>query len=212
MSRLFASLRNRLAAAGIAAVTAAVGFSMTASDVGAQDQSETDRLREALRSSTAQVRALEDQRTAIQAQLSQVTGERDNLKEEVTEAKAQAKKAEKDYRVAVREFNDRLEERNEALGKWKDAYAEAADVARTKDAERAKFEAEAAGWKARNNACVGKNQELVKVGRDLLGRYEDVTLGDKLVAREPLIGIGRVRVQNLLQDYGDKVLNQKIDQ
>ena len=52
----------------------------------------------------------------------------------------------------------------------------------------------------------------MKVGRDLLGRYEDVTLGDKLVAREPLIGIGRVRVQNLLQDYGDKVLNQKIDQ
>ncbi len=139
-----------------------------AATTGAHAQSETDRLREALRGATAQVRALEDQRTALQAQNAEVTRARDALKSEVDTAKAQAKKAEADYRQAVREFNDRLEDRNQALEKWKDAYTEAATVARTKDAERAKFEGESKAYKASTKACTLKNKELVKVGRELL--------------------------------------------
>lgn len=196
--------------AGLVIAFAVVGLVLPLG-VSAQSQSETDRLREALRSATAQVRSLEDQRTATQAQLAEVTRARDALKADIVVAQAQAKKAEADYRVAVREFNERLEERNQTLEKWRDAYTEAATVARTKDAERAKFEAEAANFKARTRACTVKNQELVKVGRELLFRYEGVTFGDMVIASEPLIGIRRVQIQNLLQDYGDRVLNQKVD-
>ena len=177
----------------------------------AQAQSETDRLRDALRSATAQTRSLEDQRTAMQAQIAEITRARDALKAEVATAKAQAKKAEADYRAAVREFNDRLEERNQALEKWKDAYTEAANVARTKDAERAKFESESKAYKASTRACTVKNQELVKAGRELLQHYEGVTFGDQILAQEPWIGVRRVQIQNLLQDYGDRILNQKVE-
>jgi chromosome segregation ATPase len=189
-----------------ASVLAAIAVS---SDAHAQ--SETDRLREALRGATAQVRALEDQRTSLQAQNAEVTRARDALKSEVDSAKAQAKKSEADYRQAVREFNDRLEDRNQALEKWKDAYTEAATVARTKDGERAKFEAESKAYKASTKACTLKNKELVKVGRELLTRYEGVTFIDTAIASEPLVALRRVEIQNLLQDYGDKVLNQKVD-
>lgn len=182
---------------------------LAASD--ARAQSEIDRLREALRSATAQTRAMEDERTALQAKLAEMTRARDALKSEIDTAKAQARKAESDYRTAVREFNERLEERNQTLEKWKDAYTEAATVARTKDAERAKFEAESKTFKASSRACTVKNQELVKVGRELLTRYEGVTFFDAVVASEPLVGVRRVEIQNLLQDYGDKVLNQKVD-
>lgn len=178
----------------------------------AHAQSETDRLREALRSATAQVRSLEDQRTAIQAQLAEVTRARDALKAEVDVAKAQVRKVEADYRQAVREFNDRLEERNQTLEKWKEAYTEAATVARTKDSERAKFEAESKAFKASTQACTVKNKELVKVGRDLLAQYDALTVFDSMAAQEPLLGHRRVQIQNLLQDYGDKVLNQKVEQ
>lgn len=192
--------------------TVSLGVSLSmALGCSAQAQSETDRLREALRGATSQVRALEDQRTAIQAQLTEVTRARDALKSDVAAARAQAKKAESDYRQAVSEFNERLEERNQTLEKWRDAYAEAATVARTKDAERAKFEAESKNFRARTRACTVKNQELVKVGRELLVRYEGVTFGDTVIASEPLIGIKRVEIQNLLHDYGDRVLNQKVD-
>lgn len=187
------------------------GCAILLSGSNAHAQSETDRLRDALRSATAQVRTLEDQRTTLQAQIAEVTRARDGFKAEVETAKAAAKKADADYRVAVKEFNERLEERNQTLEKWKDAYTEAATVARTKDAERAKFEGESKNYKASTRACVLKNKELVKVGRELLTQYEGVTFIDAAVASEPLIGIRRTEIQSLLQDYGDKVLNQKVD-
>ncbi len=41
--------------------------------------------------------------------------------------------------------------------------------------------------------------------------YESVTFGDVVVASEPLLGFRRVEIQNLLQDDGDRILNQKIE-
>jgi hypothetical protein len=82
-------------------------------------------------------------------------------------------------------------------------------VARAKDAERAKFEGEATAFKTSTKSCLAKNVSLMKVGRELLHRYEEVNFGDMLVAREPLIGEQRIRLQNLLQDYNDKLLDQK---
>ncbi len=87
---------------------------------------------------------------------------------------------------------------------------EAATVARTKDAERAKFEGESNTYKASTKACTEKNKQLVKVGRDLLVQYEGVTLGDALLAREPVTGIKRARVKSLLEDYDEKIETQKV--
>jgi DNA repair exonuclease SbcCD ATPase subunit len=199
------TLRKALLALPAAAVMTLAGGTL------AHAESETDRLREALRTLTTQVRALEDQGVAMKAQLAETTRARDALKADVAKAREIAKKAQADYRTAVTEFNERLEERNQTLEKWKEAYAEAATVARTKDAERAKFESESIAYKASTKTCTLKNKELVKVGRELLAHYEGVTFGDQVLAREPLVGFRRVEIQTFLQDYGDKVLNQKVD-
>ena len=177
---------------------------------GAHAQSETDRLREALRAATAQTRSLEDQRTALQAKI--VAAERDAtaLKAQIDAAKAEVRKIDKEHREAVEEFNQRLAQRDETLEKWKSAYEEAASVARSKDAERAKFESEATAFKASTKSCQAKNVQLVKVGRELLHRYQGVSFGDMAVTSEPLVGVRRVEIQNLLQDYSDKVLDQKV--
>src|SRR5262249_55883628 len=133
----------------------------TAVSTAVHAESETDRLREALRSATAQTRALEDQRTALQAKISEAEREKVNLRAQVDASKARAAQAEKDYRQAVQDFNSRLDERNQTLEKWKDAYEEAATVARTKDAERAKFEGESKAYKASFKSCTAKNTQLV---------------------------------------------------
>ncbi|WP_249780170.1 hypothetical protein [Bradyrhizobium sp. dw_411] len=181
------------------------------SSVGAQaqSQSETDRLREALRSATAQTRQLEDQRTALQAKVADAEREKALSKAQVDAAKAEVRQIEKQQREAIEEFNKRLAERDDTLEKWKTAYEEAATVARTKDAERAKFEGEATAYKASTKSCVAKNTLLVKAGRELLQRYKSVTIGDALVAQEPVTGLRRVEVQNELQTINDKFLDQK---
>jgi chromosome segregation ATPase len=175
----------------------------------ARADAETDRLREALRSATMQARQLEDQRAASQAKLADAEKEKAALKAQVDAAKAEARRLEKQHREAVDEFNQRLTERDETLEKWKAAYEEAANVARAKDAERAKFEGEATAYKASTKSCQAKNVQLISDGREILNRYRKLTLGGALVATEPLTGLGRPDAQNFLQDYTDKLLDQK---
>ena len=171
--------------------------------------SDSDRLRDALRTSTQQLRTLEDQRAAVQAKLADAERDKATIKAQLDQARADLKQAEKQRRDLVEEFNQRLAERDDTISKWKSAYEEAATVARAKDAERAKFESEAASYKASTKSCFAKNAQLMKVGRELLRRYEALTVGDILVAREPLLQARRVEIQNLLQDTQDKLLDQK---
>jgi chromosome segregation ATPase len=178
---------------------------------GAFAQSDADRLRDALRSATMQTRALEDQRTALQAKLAEAERDKAALKAGVDAAKAQTRKIEKEHREAVDEFNQRLAERDQTLDKWKAAYEEAATVARTKDAERAKFEGEANTYKASTKNCTAKNGALVTAGHDLVQRYRALTIGDAIVAHEPMLQQRRVEVQNQLQDADDKFLDQKVN-
>jgi chromosome segregation ATPase len=164
-------------------------------------QSDTDRLREALRQAIAQQRALEDERTTLQNQIAEAQRNAANLK-------AQLEKSQAQYKQAVDEFNKRLAERDDTLEKWKSAYEEAATVARTKDAERAQFESEAAAYKASTNSCRAKNQELAKVDHELVDELASTTFGDAVLARDPALGLHRVQAQNKMQDYAYKILDQ----
>ena len=80
----------------------------------------------------------------------------------------------------------------------------------SKDAERAKFEGEANTYKASTKGCVAKNGQLLKAGRELLQRYQEVTIGDMILGREPVVGLRRVEIQNTIQDTRDKMLDQKV--
>jgi chromosome segregation ATPase len=173
-------------------------------------QSETDKLREALRSITGQLRSLEDQRGALQTKLTDAERERDRFSKQNATLRAQIKEAEASYRQAVKDFNDRLAERDDALEKWKSAYGEAADVARAKDAERTKFESEAAALKTSKRACEAKNAELVRVGNDIVKQYEAMNPLEKIWDHEPVFGLKRVEHQNAAQDFRDKILDQKV--
>src|SRR5262245_24010353 len=117
----------------LAAVAAAALFS-----TGAFAQSETDRLRDALRSAITQTRALEDQRTALQARLAEAERREAAAKAEAEAARGEVGRIEKEHREAVDEFNQRLAERDQTLEttleKWRTAYEEAASVARNADA------------------------------------------------------------------------------
>ena len=197
----------------LALLVAAASVVATASSmVPVRADSDADRLRDALRAATVQVRQLEDQRAALQAKVADAEREKAAAKAQVDAAKAEVRQTEKQYKEAVDEFNKRLAERDESLEKWKAAYEEAANVARTKDAERAKFEGEANTYKASTKSCVTKNGQMLKAGKELLGRYQTVTIGDTIVAREPVIGFRRVEIQNVIQDTRDKFLDQKATQ
>lgn len=184
----------------------ALGLMVTSA---AHADQEGDRLREALRTATAQARAAEDQRAALQAKLTTAEQERERLRKQNEAYRAQVKEAEQAYRQAVKDFNERLAERDDSLEKWKVAFAEAAGVARAKDAERAKFEAEATAFKASTKACEAKNVQLVKTANEVVTRYEAMDPFEKVLDHDPVFGLKRVEHQNAAQDFRDKILEQK---
>lgn len=185
-----------------------VALALTVPSIAHADQ-ESDRLREALRTATAQARAAEDQRAALQAKLTSAEQERDRLRKQSEAYRVQLRETERAYNQQIKEFNERLAERDDSLEKWKTAYGEAASVARAKDAERAKFEAEATALKASTKALEAKNVRLVKIADEVVTKYEAMDPFEKVLDHDPVFGLKRVEHQNAAQDFRDKILEQK---
>ncbi|MES2659601.1 MAG: phage major capsid protein [Verrucomicrobiota bacterium] len=110
----------------------------------------------------------------------------------------------------VAERDKRIVEYNDALAKWKDGYQKAAAIARTKEEERAALASEAIVLKRTIADRETKNIALFNTSMEILDRFENYALGKALQAREPFIGTTRVKVENLVQGYKDKVIDQRI--
>jgi hypothetical protein len=94
---------------------------------------------------------------------------------------------------------------------WKAAFDQVRAVAEQRGGlvESAQTKAIAAQRQADEHAR--KNRELYQLGIEILERYKKFGLGTALLAREPFVGSMRVKFQNYVQDYGDKLDTQKID-
>ena len=55
-----------------------------------------------------------------------------------------------------------------------------------------------------------KNLALYNLGNEILTRYEKYGLGEALAAKEPFTGVTRVKLQELVQDYRDKISDQRV--
>ena len=55
-----------------------------------------------------------------------------------------------------------------------------------------------------------KNIALFNTANEILDRFEKYALGKALSAREPFISTTRVKVENLVQGYQDKVVANRI--
>ena len=119
-----------------------------------------------------------------------------------------ADKAITDLKAKVADQDTELTQLKDALGKWKEGYAKAADIASAKEAERAASQVILLDRKVADRET--KNAELFRIGSEILRRYERFGIGDALAAREPFVGIARVKLENQVQDYQDKLLDQKI--
>jgi len=59
--------------------------------------------------------------------------------------------------------------------------------------------------------CRAKNKELFDIGTELLGAYDRKDLGDVLLAKEPFTGIKRVELETMIQDFKDRLADQRVE-
>ncbi|HEY5237622.1 MAG TPA: hypothetical protein VIJ62_04515 [Rhizomicrobium sp.] len=179
----------------------AVFVSLNAGAAAAQTME--DRLREQLQSVTTQMHQMQDDQANLQAAKAAAEKERDSLKVELASAKAQLAIASKQ--------SDQSPELAAEMAKVRDAYMQAADSAKQSQAERDKAQTALTGSQALLTECERKNGVLLHVGNEILDSYSRFDFGDALGANEPFIGTKRVELENLAQDFGDRLYDGEFD-
>lgn len=182
-----------------------------------QPNSAETRLREQLRNTLLQLRTIQGERDGLNAAKAQLEQEKKTLSEQIETVTKQsaADKTASDKTIAemdakAAQQSNEIAQLKESLEKWKKGYNEATELARTKEAERAKLAMQKIELERKVADQQTKNLEMFKIGNEVLTRYEKFGLGTALTAREPFVGITRVKLQNLVQDYKDKLADQRI--
>ncbi len=178
-----------------------------------------DRLRGQLRSTMLQLRDAQNQLATLQSAQAEDEKQKKTLSDRVDEDeltkqaasdKDAATKTIADLNAKVTDQTTLINQMKDALDKWKEAYNKAVEVANTKEAQRAKFESQAIVLQRRVENDEAKNLALYQLGKEVLNRYEKFGLGTAITSREPFVGITKVKLENLVQDYSDKLMDQTV--
>jgi len=178
-----------------------------------------DRLRAALRQSVSEMRTAQDQAAQAQAQLAQAQSDLAATKAQLDAANAKlaanTKPAVKPEEVqqlqaslqAAQQQNAALQQ---GLSRYQGAVTQAQDIARQKDAESRQAQAGLASNTKALETCKTTNTKLIAVSEQVLNLWRD--RGFLWVLRksyEPIIGADKVTLENLVQDYDDKIRDQE---
>ncbi|HEY1053423.1 MAG TPA: hypothetical protein VGE39_26810 [Prosthecobacter sp.] len=146
---------------------------------------------------------LEDKNKALDTKFKALAKESNAQKEaaDKTIAELQAKVAEQEREQA------RLQE---SLANWKKGHQDVTDAARKIEAQRAELAARVILLDRKVADHQRKNNELFRIGSEVLSRYEGFGLGTAIAAREPFTRNMRVKLETLVQDYSDQLVDSKI--
>jgi hypothetical protein len=175
------------------------------------------RLRESLKNTMLQLRSAQTEAAATLAAKAQLEEEKvaveaslETLKKESASRDAAASVAAAALQAKLAGREAEVARLGEALEKWKASQKQALELAGAKEAARARLAGEVIVLNRKVADQQTRNAALYKTGTEILSRYEKFGLGDALTAREPFVGVTRVKLQNLVQDYSDKLADEKI--
>ncbi len=176
------------------------------------------RMRDTLRTTTQRVQTAEAEAAAAQAAKVELEEKNKTLETKLQSLIKQtnAEREESDKALAsLKEKNATqagdIVRLNEALTKWKQGYQERTKVAQTTEAERSKLAARVILLDRKVADQQRRNDELYRIGTEVLKRYEGFGLGSAISAREPFTRITRARLEELIQDYRDKITDNKFN-
>ena len=179
---------------------------VVARPLSAADPTADNRMREALRNTMLQLRSCETEKATLQAAKAEADEVNKRLSAKVDSLAATSSRAEK----TVAEQAAEIEKFKVAIEKWQVSYQQATDLAGKKNQNGRSWRRMSSRCSDRLRILQTRNASLFKIGNEILTRYEHFGLGDALKAKEPFVGITRVKLENFVQDYRDKLADQKI--
>jgi hypothetical protein len=185
---------------------------------------EADPAMAALKRMRDQLRTVMLQQQKTEAERAALAAEKATLEEKATTLEANLKKLAKDSNLqketdskAISDLQDKAAKQaaeivrlQESLAAWKKGHAEVVDAAKKIDAQRAEHAARAILAERKLADANRKNLDLYNIGHEILTKYEGFGLGTAITAREPFTRAMKVKLENYVQDFGDKLQDGKI--
>ena len=171
------------------------------------------RLKQTLQVLTQRLRSAETERNNLLSEKAQFDQEKKTLTTKVDALTKQAAADKEQLDLLTKETDTQekeLADTKEALAKWKAAFDQLTTDVKKSESERTRLAGENVLLQRKVEDRERKNLELWRLGNEILRRYEKFGLGDALAAREPFTGISRVKLENLVQDYKDKIDDQRV--
>jgi len=199
--------------AALLAASILLGFTLVPAHA---DDSAEQRLRDALKQSVAQMRQAQDAAGAAQAQVAQLQAELATAKSQLDAANAklsggtakpEAVKALQDQLSAAASENAQL---RQSLQQFQGRVGQAQDFARQREAEAQTAQAGLVANTKALQTCKTANTKLIGVSEQVLNLWRDKSFLWMLrKSYEPLVGAAKVDLENLVQDYDDKIKDQE---
>lgn len=185
---------------------------------------EADPAMAALKRMRDQLRTIMLQQQKTEAERAALAAEKVTLEEKVSTLDANLKKLAKESNLqketdskAIADLQDKAAKHaaeivrlQESLAAWKKGHAEVVDAAKKIDAQRAEHAARAILAERKLADANRKNLDLYNIGLEILSKYEGFGLGTAITAREPFTKSMRVKLENYVQDFGDKLQDGRV--
>jgi DNA repair exonuclease SbcCD ATPase subunit len=195
----------------------------------AQDEKDKADLQAKLDALTTQLQAVTDKAAADKAAADKAladakSGERDlvsgmvdtlthqinDLGQPDIERSPTAAKAIADLQTQNPDFAPALDQYLTDIQLWTTGYVQYVQLQGKTEAERKRLAAQVPVLQQLVADREAKNLALYQLGDEILARYGKAGLGDALGAKEPFVGFSRVKLENLVQDYKNKLRDQVI--
>ena len=171
-----------------------------------------------MRSTTAQLQALQSEqaqasaaRIAAENQAKQAQAQIKQLTAELEKTRGVAEQLVGQQQNLHNQAQAQVAASNEQTGKFKKAYEDLLQLARGKEAERARLQTQLTERDTHLQQCVAKNQQMYGVAQQLLAAYEKIDVAEVMSIRQPFASGARVKFEELAQGFGDDLYKTRFD-
>jgi chromosome segregation ATPase len=163
-----------------------------------------------LRDANAKIATVQAAQAESEEKLKELQGQLEELTKKSSAEKKAANETIDDLKTKLTASELQVNHLTESLAKWKLGYAKLAEYAKATEGKRAEIASKIILLDRRIAEQQVKNAEMYRVGNEVLDRYAQFGLGTAISAREPFVGITKVKLQTLFQDYQNKLTDQTI--
>lgn len=187
-------------------------LALTATHVSAQTLEE--QLRSQLADARSQLQDLQGQQAQWQAQKTQLEQERDAARKELETTKAELGKNRSSSSEDASALSAERAAHEQSEAKVQQLQKQVADAGTKEQAQEGRgndLATQLSVTQAQVGTCTAKNQQLYKIGNEILDAYSHMSIGTVIASREPFAASERVKLESAAQAYGDQLYQQRYD-